>query len=284
MSVAANVGFPLSVRGVPAAERRTRVAEALEMVRLGGFAARRPSELSGGQQQRVALARALVFRPAVVLMDEPLGALDRQLREEMQAEIRALHRTLGVTIVYVTHDQGEALGMSDRVAVFQGGVLQQVATPRALYDTPANLFVAGFVGECNFLPCRIAETQDDETRITLGDGRSLCIGASSLPAGAPALLAVRPEAIAIVPARAEDLGADALPARVRDVVFLGEVVRITVEMSDGRALAVRRPAAAVGAAIAPGAQVALAWQPGHARLFPPQDQAGTPGNAASTAR
>jgi putative spermidine/putrescine transport system ATP-binding protein len=151
MSVAENVAFPLTVRGVPKAKLGERVIKALAMVGLKGFEDRRPAQLSGGQQQRVAVARALVFEPKLVLMDEPLSALDKQLREQMQYEIKQLHHRLGVTVVYVTHDQGEALTMSDRVAVFNNGVIQQLDSPNRLYEHPANAFVASFIGENNKL-------------------------------------------------------------------------------------------------------------------------------------
>src|SRR6202035_2009871 len=151
MSVADNVAFPLSVRKLPKAEIGPRVARALEMVQLERFKDRRPAQLSGGQQQRVALARALVFQPTLVLMDEPLGALDKKLREHMQIELKQIHEMLGVTIVYVTHDQGEALTMSDRVAVFDHGAVVQIGTPARLYNEPATAFVASFIGENNLL-------------------------------------------------------------------------------------------------------------------------------------
>ena len=151
MTVAENVAFPLDMRGVRKAESRKAVAAALDRVRLGHLADRKPSQLSGGQQQRVALTRALVFEPKVILMDEPLGALDKQLREEMQLEIRALHRRLGLTIVFVTHDQSEALTMSDRIAIFDKGRIAQIGSPDAVYDRPENRFVAQFIGETNLI-------------------------------------------------------------------------------------------------------------------------------------
>jgi putative spermidine/putrescine transport system ATP-binding protein len=268
MSVAENVGFPLSVRGVSRGRRATQVAEALAMVRLEGFGARRPAELSGGQQQRVALARALVFRPAIVLMDEPLGALDRALREEMQAEIRALHASLGVTVVYVTHDQGEALAMSDRIAVFHQGRLRQVASPRALYDAPADPFVAGFVGENNFLPATVLGVGDDRVRLRLEGGAEVdAVPSAALPPGARAVVAIRPERIALAPVRAADLGADALPARVVDSVFLGDALRVSVQLAGGQRITVRRPIAAA-LPLPQGSEVALAWTAEHARAFP----------------
>ena len=151
MTVAENLAFPLQVRKMKKTEIESRVNRALDMVQLGGFGGRRPAQLSGGQQQRVAVARALVFDPALVLMDEPLGALDKQLREQMQYEIKHIHENLGVTVVYVTHDQSEALTMSNRVAVFNDGVIQQLASPDDLYERPENAFVAQFIGENNTL-------------------------------------------------------------------------------------------------------------------------------------
>src|SRR5206468_4782145 len=155
MTVGENVAYPLKARRVPRAEIGDRVKRALGMIKLQHLAARRPAQLSGGQQQRVALARALVFEPKLVLMDEPLGALDKQLREQMQLEIKHIHERLGVTVVYVTHDQSEALTMSDRIAVFNDGVIQQLATPTELYERPVNSFVAQFIGENNTLQGRV---------------------------------------------------------------------------------------------------------------------------------
>ncbi len=269
MSVADNVAFPLSVRGLGRAERRQRVAEALAMVRLSGLEARRPAALSGGQQQRVALARALVFRPAIVLMDEPLGALDRQLREEMQSEIRALHDRLGITVVYVTHDQGEALTMSDRIAVFDHGRIQQLAPPQALYEQPANAFVARFIGENNFLPVELVEANGEGAAVRLPGGQVLAAGtAGGMRAGARGFLAVRPERIAIAPVEAEGFSENAVPGTIAEVVYLGDAVRVRIALGGGAQAVVKRPIAAAGRALAPGAAVALAWEPEHARVFP----------------
>ena len=156
MSVAENLAYPLKVRNVGKREVKTRVEEYLSLVELDGYGSRHPGQLSGGQRQRVALARALIFEPSLVLMDEPLGALDKKLREQMQFEITRLHRKLGFTVIYVTHDQTEALTMSDRVAVFNDGVVQQCATPDVLYERPSNAFVADFIGENNLMPGEIA--------------------------------------------------------------------------------------------------------------------------------
>jgi putative spermidine/putrescine transport system ATP-binding protein len=269
MTVAENVAFPLSVRGLSRADRRERVGEALAMVRLSGLEARRPSQLSGGQQQRVALARALVFRPAIVLMDEPLGALDRQLREEMQGEIRGLHDRLGVTVVYVTHDQGEALTMSDRIAVFNAGRIQQLAPPQVLYESPANAFVARFIGENNFLPVEVLGLADGMAQVRLPGGQAQeATQTDSLGPGAKAWLAIRPERIAIATARAADLSPTALPGRVSETVYLGDAVRVHVALDGGATAVVKRPIAAAGSALSPGAEVAIAWEPEHARVFP----------------
>src|SRR5580698_4772396 len=160
LTVAENIGFPLKQRGVDRATRARKVAESLELVRLPGYQARTPRQLSGGQQQRVALARAIVFRPRLLLMDEPLGALDKQLRESLQLEMRRLHADLGITFIYVTHDQEEALTMSDRIAVMNEGRIAQVGTPEDLYDRPCDQFVASFIGESNFLPCVVRGFED----------------------------------------------------------------------------------------------------------------------------
>src|SRR5438128_3059254 len=198
MSIAENIGFPLSVRGVPAAEISKRVERALDMVQLGSFGGRKPAQLSGGQQQRVAVARALVFEPKLVLMDEPLGALDKQLREQMQLEIRRLHQRLGVTMVYVTHDQHEALTMSDRITVFHRGRLQQLDTPARIYEEPVNAFVARFIGENNRLNGIIDSAIGARCTIRLAGGS--CIDGSlaeTLAAGTPVTLSLRPERVQI---------------------------------------------------------------------------------------
>jgi putative spermidine/putrescine transport system ATP-binding protein len=275
MTVAENVAFPLSVRGVGRAEQEARVARALDMVRLPDYGARRPSQLSGGQQQRVALARALVFEPPLVLLDEPLGALDKQLREEMQLEIRHIHERLGVTMVYVTHDQSEALTMSDRIAVFRDGAIRQLDTPQALYERPADAFVAGFVGENNRLAGTVVregggEDEDGMVAVALAEGRVLrARRADAGPPGAPAILSVRPERIAVAAAAADDLGEHALPATVAEVIYLGDHVRLRLTLPGGAEMTAKRPAAAAMAGLAPGAAVAVAWQPEHAVAFAP---------------
>ena len=270
LTVGENVAFPLEVRRIPRARRREMVARALDLVRLPGLDARKPAQLSGGQQQRVALARALVFDPPLVLLDEPLGALDKQLREDLQAEIRALQRRLGVTMLYVTHDQSEALTLSDRIAVFHRGAVQQVATPQALYEHPANAFVARFVGENNRLPGHVDSIQDGMAAVTLDGGTTMDASAGDLAAPGPCIVAVRPERIAVVPGSTAGLGEGALPATLADLAYLGDHVRLRLVLPGGSELLVNRPIALGMAGLVPGAAVAVAWDPYHATAFRPE--------------
>jgi putative spermidine/putrescine transport system ATP-binding protein len=269
MSVAQNVAFPLQARGVPKHALAQRVARALAMVRLEGFGDRRPAQLSGGQQQRVALARALVFEPPVVLLDEPLGALDKGLREEMQLEIRHIHQRLGVTMLYVTHDQAEALTLSDRIAVFAAGRVRQLADPRRLYDRPADAFVAGFVGENNLLPGVVAAREQDECRVRLDCGPVVHAGAvdCGLP-GERCLVAIRPERVAVAGVTAAELGEGALPAVLTEAIFLGDHVRLRLALGDGGEILAKRPAG-IGALPEPGGPAAVAWPEGAAFAFRP---------------
>ncbi len=261
MTVAQNVAFPLSVRKVDAAQTRARVAAALDKVRLGHLAERKPQQLSGGQQQRVALARALVFEPRVVLMDEPLSALDKKLREEMQLEIRRLHRELGVTMVFVTHDQAEAMTLSDRVAVFNHGRIEQLAAPQVLYDTPVNSFVAGFVGDNNTLPGRL----DDGGVLRLPDGRGLHARAvNALPGGGTAQLCVRPERLHL-----GEAGANCLAATVLDAIHQGDHWRVVARLQglDATWFAKLAPRA-LPAGLAAGQPITLSFSHDDAWLFP----------------
>jgi putative spermidine/putrescine transport system ATP-binding protein len=273
MSVAENVGFPLVARGVRRAERRARVERALAMVRLPELADRRPAQLSGGQQQRVALARALVFGPKLVLLDEPLAALDRGLREEMQAELRRLHAALDVTLIHVTHDQTEALALSDRVAVMRGGRLLQVAAPQALYDAPASAFVARFVGENNALHGivrRLDPDEDDLAEVRLGGGHDVRARLADAEPGAACVLMVRPERIAVARAAAADMGEHAIPATLIEAVPLGDHARLRFALAGGAEVVVTRPAAAGFGGLAPGDAAALAFSPYHAWAFRPE--------------
>lgn len=227
MSVGDNISFPLQMRRFGKAEIVERVKRALDMVQLSGLVDRRPSQLSGGQQQRVALARALVFEPRVVLMDEPLGALDKQLREQMQLDIRDLHRRLGLTIVFVTHDQSEALTMSDRIAVFNRGKIEQIGTPREIYDQPRSRFVAQFIGETNLVEGTLAEAGDTGATVKLEGGGTIRVQPSDMAMDAGRILvSVRPERIRLGPDAASE---NSYPATVTDAVYHGDHLRIQLD-------------------------------------------------------
>ncbi len=239
MTVAENIGFPLRYRGIKGQAAVDKIGRALGMVRLGHLADRRPTQLSGGQQQRVALARALVFEPSLVLMDEPLGALDKQLRERMQVEIKHLQTKLGITMVYVTHDQSEALTMSDRIAVFHDGRIQQLADPKSLYDAPANRFVAEFIGENNTVPCRWLGRDGPLARVETADGsRLLAVPTPGVDSAEKVSLSLRPERLGLGPGRP---GSDTISGRLREVFFLGDHVRLIVEAM-GQEIIARIPA------------------------------------------
>jgi putative spermidine/putrescine transport system ATP-binding protein len=223
LTIEENVAFPLSVRKVNKVEAKERVRAALRMIKMEALAHRRPGQLSGGQQQRVALARALVFNPQLVLMDEPLGALDKRLREQMQLEIKQLHETMGITIVYVTHDQSEALTMSDRIAVFNDGIVQQIDKPNVLYEHPVNSFVANFVGQNNMLPGIVETIEQGYCQVALASGGSVMAKAVNVAcAGAATSLSLRPERIAIVSDQMGRKGPNHLPARVQSTIYLGD--------------------------------------------------------------
>jgi putative spermidine/putrescine transport system ATP-binding protein len=259
MSVAENLAFPLQMRGVGRAEIQTRVASALDMVQMGRFGARRPAQLSGGQQQRIALARALVFEPQLVLMDEPLGALDKQLREHMQLEIRHLHARLGVTFIYVTHDQSEALTMSDRIAVFNNGAVEQVAIPSVLYENPASAFVARFIGENNGIEGRILAREDRRCVVEAPGGERIEAVSDTLdPAAREATLSLRPERVRLFPSPGE------LPnmfeATVAELIYLGDHTRLRVKVL-GRDDFIIKVANATGMPdFAEGARIPIGWR------------------------
>jgi putative spermidine/putrescine transport system ATP-binding protein len=249
LTIADNVAYPLTVRKVPKAEIAQRVAKALAMVQLTGRDQRYPSQLSGGQQQRVALARALVFGPQLVLMDEPLGALDKQLREHMQIELKDLHRQIGVTFVYVTHDQGEALTMSDRVAVFNDGEIQQIDAVERLYETPSNRFVAGFVGDSSVLAGQVGTVQGTGPGADPGAGCELVLASGerlsginvngALP-GAAVVASVRPERIEALFTPPENR-ANTLQAAVNDVIYFGDHLRLRCALAGQAAATVKLP-------------------------------------------
>jgi len=258
MTVAENVAFPLSVRKISRAEQKQRVDRALDMVKLGPMGGRRPAQLSGGQQQRVALARALVFAPRIVLMDEPLGALDKNLREHMQLEIKHLHEELGLTVVYVTHDQSEALTMSDRIAVFNDGVIQQLDAPAMLYGRPANSFVANFIGENNSLPGTVEQLQDGYALVRLATGEAVVASAVAVDrVGAATALGIRPERLWLEPA-----GAEGLQATVLEQIYHGDHVRLRIAAGGSDQVMVKLRYGEVEVP-QPGAQVTLVMPAEH---------------------
>ena len=235
LTVGQNVAYPLTVRKVDKTAQAQRVAKALEMVRLTGMAERFPAQLSGGQQQRVALARALVFEPQLVLMDEPLGALDKQLREHMQIELKELHRQLGVTFVYVTHDQGEALTMSDRVAVFNDGAIQQIAPVTQMYEAPSNRFVAGFIGDSTMVKGTVRAADEQRCGIVLPDGRVLTgVNVNGAAVGAQVEASIRPERIVLHRAAPSERG-NVLQATVSGVIYYGDHLRLLCSLGPDQA-------------------------------------------------
>ncbi|MDN7427131.1 polyamine ABC transporter ATP-binding protein [Burkholderia sp. AU16741] len=256
MSVGENVAFPLRARREPKSGWTAKVADALAMVELRGYEHRRIGELSGGQRQRVALARAMVFEPQLILMDEPLSALDKQLRETMQIELRRLHRRLGATIIYVTHDQREALTMSDRVAVLKDGRLVQIDAPEQLYDRPCNAFVASFIGEATLLP--VVRVGADA--VSLGD--AVLRTAYPLPNAASLLLAVQTEKLVIDAGNAPS-DANRLTARVTEVLYQGESLRVFAQLADGTTVSLRQPGnhEARQRVPVPGASISVALSP-----------------------
>jgi putative spermidine/putrescine transport system ATP-binding protein len=267
MSVAENIAFPLRYRGIKGAAAKARAEEALAMVRLASLGDRKPAQLSGGQQQRVALARALVFGPRLVLMDEPLGALDKQLRESMQVEIKHLQRSLGITVVFVTHDQGEALTMSDRVAVFHDGRIQQLDDPVSLYERPANRFVAGFIGENNLIPCTV-ERQGAEVVAVARDGTRLALAEPPAATG-PATLVVRPERLRLVAPGQAVIGLDnRFAATIQESFFQGDHALVRARGLGAEELSVKVPAGMAGEhGLAPGTAVTLAVRAADCRVL-----------------
>jgi putative spermidine/putrescine transport system ATP-binding protein len=280
MTVEQNVAFPLTVRPVARAGIQEKVAHALARVQLSGFERRRPTELSGGQQQRVALARALVFGPNLILMDEPLGALDKQLREQLQIEIKQIQRELGVTVIYVTHDQSEALALSDRIAVFKSGTIQQIAAPRDLYEHPVSSFVAQFVGQSNLLPGRLLAV--DGVRCAARTAGGLLVRAHLAGSGSPGdatMLIIRPERLVIghaansLKGRPPSEGVNLITARIAERVYQGDHARIRVVLEDGTELMVRSEASP-DESLVRGDVVPLGWLAEHCRAFADTPSAG----------
>jgi putrescine transport system ATP-binding protein len=257
LSVFENIAFGLRRQGASKAAIAARVGELLDIVKLAGVEKRRPDQLSGGQRQRVALARALAPDPRLLLLDEPLGALDRQLREETQFQLKEIQRKLGTSFVIVTHDQDEALVMADRIAVMRAGRIEQIGAPAEIYERPATRFVASFIGQMNFLEGCV------ENGAFIGGFGRLPAPESELPAGARATLAMRPERVAIHPPGAQEPGLDAI---VEDVAFRGETIHIRLRLSSGESLRVSRSADG-GAGVAVGDAARVTISPAAARLF-----------------
>ncbi len=269
MTVGENLSFPLEVRGMGKSERETKVKRALDMVQMGNFINRRPAQLSGGQQQRIALARALVFDPKLVLMDEPLGALDKQLREHMQFEIKHLHESLGITVVYVTHDQGEALTMSDRVAVFNDGRIQQLAPPADLYERPENSFVAQFIGENNKLPGVIEELTGTHAVVRLQNGELIdATPVNVTQKGQKTLVSIRPERVEFKP---EMMPADAhkISAEVREVIYMGDILRVVMNVAGSTDFVMKIRNTLSQTKLEPGQKIKVGWHPQDARALDP---------------
>ncbi len=261
MTVAENLAFPLQVRRMGRSEIDERVSLVLDMVRLPGLGGRRPDQLSGGQQQRIAVARALIFQPTLVLMDEPLGALDKQLREQMQYEIKEIHARLGVTFVYVTHDQTEALTMSDRIAVFDAGTIQQLSDPATLYERPRTRFVAGFIGENNRFDGTVEKVDASHVTVRLSAGdivHALAVGEDAARPGAVATLSLRPERLMLL--QGDAVAPNMLAATIRQIVYVGDHIRVVCVSEGGCMLVVKVPNHSNTNALSVGAAARLGWK------------------------
>ena len=269
MSVAENVFFPLRMRRIGRAQAKERIDRALDMVRMRGFADRKPSQLSGGQQQRAALARALVFDPELVLMDEPLGALDKQLREHMQLEIKQLHQELGISVVYVTHDQSEALTMSDRIAIFNDGIVQQLGAPAEIYNEPATPFVAQFIGDNNMISATVIASDRGIYHLRLSEcgEPAPTIRARSIKhfsVGQKVLVSIRPEKISV---SREPEFENRIEAIVRQTIYHGDHIRLQASVGGVTVIVKTTAAKTSGSDLQPGATVSLGWKPDDSRAF-----------------
>ena len=271
MTVAENLAFPLEVRHMDKSERETRVKRALDMVQLGAFGDRRPAQLSGGQQQRVAVARSLVFDPDLVLMDEPLGALDKNLREQMQYEIKHIHENLGLTVVYVTHDQSEALTMSNRIAVFDDGIIQQCAPPEVLYEEPDNAFVANFIGENNRFVGNVVEDNGDTVKVKIdeSDGTVTAKKVNVGGVGERSTLSLRPERVTVAPE------AGSMPniftGHAEELIYLGDHIRTRFTVLGHDDFIVKIPNSAAHAHLKKGDDVNIGWNAEDCRALDPSD-------------
>ena len=267
MTVAENLSFPLEVRKVGKSEREEKIMRTLGMVQMEDFAGRRPAQLSGGQQQRIALARALVFEPELVLMDEPLGALDKQLRETLQFEITRLAHDLGITVVYVTHDQTEALTMSDRVAVFDDGRIQQLAPPDQLYEAPENSFVAQFIGENNTLDGVVKEIKGGVAMIQLDSGELIQAKPINVTkAGERTRVSIRPERVEFDKSRMKE-GAFTLKAEVLEFIYMGDIFRTRLRVAGRDDFIVKTRNAPDQVRLTPGTQIEIGWLPEDCRAL-----------------
>ncbi len=262
MSVAENVAYPLKIRGVSKADQATRVERTLETVQLGGYGERRINQLSGGQKQRVALARAMVFEPQIILMDEPLSALDKKLREHMQIELKALHEKLDATVVYVTHDQREALTMSDRIAVVNHGQIEQVETPERLYRQPSSFFVADFIGESVSLPVEVSNNIAQLAGLSLKSDLPIASGGGHR-------LVIRPELLEVTPGAVAETAND-LSGHVRDIIYQGDSVLVIVNHDSAGEINVRVPANRAGQIGLPskGERIGLSLHPQDTIIVP----------------
>jgi putative spermidine/putrescine transport system ATP-binding protein len=259
MTVGENLAFPLQVRKMSKADSDAKVARALDMVQMGAFASRRPAQLSGGQQQRIALARALVFEPELVLMDEPLGALDKQLREHMQFEIKHLHDRLGITVVYVTHDQGEALTMSDRIAVFNDGRIQQLAPPEDLYERPENRFVAGFIGENNQLAGNVETIEGGVCTVRLPTGELLdAVPVNVSRQGEPTTVSIRPERVEFKSDRIPP-GTHTIEAEVLEFIYMGDIFRTRLRVAGNDNFVMKCRNSVGQRRLVPGERLRIGW-------------------------
>jgi len=266
MTVAENVGFPLSVRGITGTAAHGRVMAALDRVGLTGLESRRPAQMSGGQQQRVAVARALVFEPQLILMDEPLSALDKQLREQLQYEIKQLHHELGITVVYVTHDQTEAMAMSDRIAVFHQGCIQQIDTPIRLYEQPANAFVAQFIGENNTLHGKVSAMHGNTCEVMLANGTRLFSQSTRInPLGKTVQISVRPERVRLDPATGSV--DTTVSGTVVDLTYLGRYARLRMNTCGLEDFIVTLPNDGRDLGLQPGSVATLGWNATDCHMF-----------------
>ena len=268
MTVYENLAFPLRVRKVEKDEIDKKVDKALSMVSLSGFENRMPAQLSGGQQQRVAVARALVFDPAVVLMDEPLGALDKNLRESMQYEIKHIHENIGVTVVYVTHDQGEALTMSNRIAVFNDGKVQQLSSPDQLYESPVNSFVAKFIGENNTFSGEVSEISKDKCKIKLNNGGEIFANPISVKSkGEKTMVSLRPERALISPDSKMD---NNHKGKIEEVIYHGDHTRVRLNLLGNKEFILKVPNSSANLDIKLGNEINIGWNSSDARALDPQ--------------